>query len=53
MAHYHLAAGRRDDVVVELAPAFDAVIELRIDDDRPEQRWHVPDRDLHTDWLPL
>lgn len=53
MAHYHLAAGRRDDVVVELAPAFDAVVELRIDDDRPEQRWHVPDRDLHTDWLPL
>ncbi|MFC5367375.1 DUF7504 family protein [Salinirubrum litoreum] len=53
MAHYHLAAGRRDDVVVELAPAFDAVVELRIDGDRPEQRWHVPDRDLHTDWLPL
>jgi hypothetical protein len=53
MAHYHLSAGRRDDVVVDLAPAFDAVIELRIDDDRPEQRWHVSDRDLHTDWLPV
>jgi hypothetical protein len=53
MAHYHLAAGRRDDVVADLAPAFDAVIELRVDDGRPEQRWHVSDRDLHTDWLPL
>ena len=53
MAHYHLAAGRRDDAVVDLAPAFDAVIELRVEDDRPEQRWHVPDRDLHTEWLPL
>jgi hypothetical protein len=53
MAHYHLAAGRRDDVVVDLAPAFDAVIELRLEDDRPEQRWHVPDRDLLTDWLPV
>lgn len=52
MAHYHLAAGRRDDVVADLASAFDAVIELRVDD-RPEQRWHVSDRDLHTDWLPL
>jgi hypothetical protein len=53
MAHYHLAAARDDDVVADLTPAFAAVVELRLDDDRPEQRWHVPDRDLHTDWLPL
>jgi hypothetical protein len=53
MAHYHLSAGPRDDAVVDLAPAFDAVVELRIDDDLPEQRWHIPDRELHTDWLPL
>lgn len=53
MAHYHLAAARDDDVVADLRPAFDAVVELRVDENHPEQRWHVPDRDLHTDWLPL
>jgi hypothetical protein len=53
MAHYHLAADRRDDAVRDLAPLFDAVVELRMEDGVLEQRWHVTHHGVVTDWLPL
>ena len=53
MAHYHLAADRRDDAVCDLMPLFEAVVELRVEDGVTEQRWHVTDHGVVTDWLPL
>jgi hypothetical protein len=53
MAHYHLAADRRDDAVRDLMPLFEAVVELRVEDGVTEQRWHVTDHGVVTDWLPL
>ncbi|SDM18926.1 hypothetical protein SAMN04487949_1209 [Halogranum gelatinilyticum] len=53
MAHYHLPVARDDPAVDELAPLFDAVIELRLSDGRPEHRWILRDESFESDWLPL
>ncbi|WP_435181604.1 DUF7504 family protein [Halorussus sp. AFM4] len=58
MAHYVLPAARDADPVRALAEPTDAVIELRAVDaaDRDhdaQQRWHVPTRDITTEWTPL
>ena len=49
IAHFHLPVPYGTGAVEELAGSFDAVIELR----PGEQRWHVPDDDLETEWLPV
>jgi hypothetical protein len=41
------------EVVGLFQPLFDATIELRIDDGGLDQRWHLRDRDLSSDWLPV
>jgi len=53
MGHVHLPVEYDADPVTTLAPAFDAVIELRVEDDASEQRWHLQDEDITTDWLTL
>ncbi len=53
MGHFHLPVAPDADVAKLLAPAVDAVIELRIDDGEPQQRWHLVDDDLQSRWLPL
>lgn len=53
MGHVHLPIEYEADPVATLAPAFDAVIELRGDADGSEQRWHLQDEDITTDWLAL
>lgn len=58
MAHYVLPEPYGGDRVQSLVDGFDAVIELRSVDPAgrghdAEERWHVPDRDLTMDWLPL
>ncbi|NHN61504.1 MULTISPECIES: hypothetical protein [Halorussus] len=58
MAHYVLPVARDADPVRALASQADAVIELRAvepaDRDRnAQQRWHVPARDITTEWTPL
>lgn len=52
LAHVHLDADYRSDPVRRLEPRFDAVIEVR-DDPTTAQRWHVPDRDWVTEWVPV
>jgi hypothetical protein len=58
MAHYVLEAPYDSDRVRSLADAFDAVIEIRTVDPEEfdhdaQQRWHVPERGITTNWVPL
>jgi hypothetical protein len=58
MAHYVLEESYDSDRVRTLAEDVDAVIEIRsVDSERhdhdAQQRWHVPNRDLTTDWVRL
>jgi len=50
MCHVHLPVAYDDEHVQLLAPLFDAIVEVR---HGTEQRWHLHDPDLTTDWLPL
>ncbi len=50
MAHVHLAAPADSDAVRTLVPLFDAVIETR---EGGQQRWHLREPELTTDWLSL
>jgi hypothetical protein len=49
IAHVHLPVPYDTEVVREMTDPFDAVIELR----PGEQRWHVTDESLHSEWLPV
>lgn len=53
MGHYHLPVGRNAETTRTFEPLFDAVVELRTQAGRSEQRWHVPEEDITTDWLPV
>ncbi len=52
MGHFVLPHEYDHELVDDLAPLFDAVIEYRVEGDGQE-RWHFPSRDLHSPWLPL
>lgn len=53
MGHVRLTRDRDSEVVRTLEPLFDAVLELRLDGYRLEQRWHLPEYALVSDWLPV
>jgi hypothetical protein len=53
MAHVRLAREYDTPEVRTLAPLFDAVVELRLDGYRLEQRWHLADDGIVSDWLPV
>ena len=53
MGHLWLPKERDAGVVRTLEPLFDAVIELRLEDSRLMQRWHIRDAPLVSDWLAL
>lgn len=58
MAHYVVTDEYDSERVQRLLPSADAVVELRsVDPDEyghgAQQRWHVPERDITTDWTPL
>lgn len=52
LAHVHCQRPYDSDTVRRLEPRFDAVVEAR-STPTPCQRWHVPEDDLTTDWLPI
>ncbi|WP_137286867.1 DUF7504 family protein [Halorussus salinisoli] len=52
MAHYHLPAEYDSETVDSIEALFDAVVEVQYGDEI-EQRWHLTDEDITTDWLPL
>ena len=54
MGHFILPVACEDDVVGRLTPSFDAVVELRtVNDSREQERWHLPEEELTTDWITL
>ncbi|MCT9096608.1 hypothetical protein [Haloarchaeobius sp. HME9146] len=55
MGHFHLPLDRDSDYVRLLEPLFDAVVEVRRDEETEtlEQRWHLRDRDADSGWIPL
>ncbi|WP_135826196.1 DUF7504 family protein [Halorussus ruber] len=53
MAHYHLPSEYGSETVEELETLFDAVVEVRHADSEVEQRWHLQDPKITTDWVPL
>lgn len=54
MGHFILPVAREVDVVSQLEPSFDAVVELRtVNDSREQERWHLPEDNLTTDWITL
>lgn len=53
MGHYHLPIAFDNRTVRTLRPLFDAVVEVRSQGDHSQQRWHLNEADLTTDWLEL
>lgn len=53
MGHFHLPVDRDSELVQQIAPLFDATIELRSVDGRVQQRWHLRDGDITSNWLTL
>lgn len=51
--YYHLRRADDSAVVRELSSLADARIELRQTVGGAQQRWHLPDEALTTDWVPL
>jgi len=51
MAHFHFPVEYDSKRVRRLAPLFDATIELRVADGRPQQRWHLRAGDITSGWL--
>lgn len=51
MAHYHLPIEPTAEQAHLLAPLFDAVVELRTENGTTQQRWHVHEAEITTDWL--
>lgn len=53
MAHFVLTESYDSERVQRLADAFDAVVELRVQDGDGEERWHLPDSDVTMPWVSL
>lgn len=53
MGHFHLPAEMDSRVVRTLLPVFDAAIELRMIGSDVEQRWHLVQQNVTTEWLSL
>jgi hypothetical protein len=53
MGHFHLPLSNDNDYVRLLEPLFDAIVEVRTDGDDVEQRWHLRDSEVTSDWLAL
>lgn len=52
MGHYHLPVPFDDATVRRLEPLFEATVEVRTAPDL-QQRWHLTEQEITTDWLPL
>lgn len=54
MGHFLLPVDRDARSVDRFQPLFDAIVELRIVNGSSEQeRWHLPEEGVVTDWMPL
>lgn len=53
IGHFHLRMERDTDPVRLLEPMFDAVVEMHLDDGTAQQRWHLRDREVTSEWMSL
>lgn len=53
MVHIHLPVARRTELASLFEPLIDAVVELRVTDGVPQQRWHLIDATVTSDWTGL
>lgn len=53
MGHFHLRIEKDSEHVRLLEPMFDAVIEMRVEDGDTQQRWHLRDQEVTSDWVDL
>ena len=53
MGHFHLPVTPELTIVKEFEPMFEATIELRMDQGLPQQRWHLRDLNMMSEWLPV
>lgn len=51
MGHVHLPVARDWEAVEHIKEPFDAVVELRVEQGRTQQRWHLQDADVTSDWI--
>ena len=51
MAHFHFPVDYESTQVKQIAPVFDAIIELRMIDGEPKQRWHLRDEGISSGWI--
>jgi hypothetical protein len=51
MLHAHLPLRLTDGLAALFRPQFDAVIELRMHEGFPQQRWHLEDEEIVSEWL--
>lgn len=53
MIHTHLPVARGTELATLFEPLVDAVVELRVMDGTPQQRWHLIDATVTSDWTDL
>lgn len=53
MAHIHLPVARESETAALFEPLADAVIELRIESGIPQQRWHLIESGITSEWTDL
>lgn len=53
MAHIHLPVARESETSALFEPLADAVVELRIESGIPQQRWHLIDPGITSEWTDL
>jgi len=51
MAHFHFPLEYDSEQVQRVTPLFDATIELRIAEGRPQQRWHLREEEITSGWF--
>lgn len=53
MGHFHLPVSTEREIIDQLQPSFDAVVELRITEEGAQQRWYLYDTEEMLEWLPI
>ncbi|UPM42994.1 DUF7504 family protein [Halocatena salina] len=53
MVHVHLPIARDSEITTLFEPLVDAVVELRVADGTPQQRWHLTDPSITSNWTDL
>lgn len=50
MVHIHLPIARNSELATLFEPLVDAIVELRVTNGTPQQRWHLTEPSMTSDW---